>query len=110
MVNVAKREVLFSNKMLGRGGWGLEKMAQPNRDGCACLFDAGFNAGSLRSFNWLIKYGNYLQAINRNTKIIKTVAKEMRFVLWVRNLETHCAMMYTYFGRGGDSYGASSFN
>ena len=66
------------------------------------LVSAG-GGGNLGSSNSLIRYIDYLKGINRNTKIVKTISKEMGFVFFrIMNRETRrMRMLYLFWVEWG---------
>ena len=81
-VILAKRDVLISDiKSIGRTAWGNQNWRQ-RAVNCSCVIDTGFNGGSWRIYNWLLKYIGYFRNINQKAEIRKTMGRIMRFCFW----------------------------
>ena len=81
-VILAKRDVLISDiKSIGRTAWGNQNWRQRAAN-CSCVIDTGFNGGSWRIYNWLLKYIGYFRNINQKAEIRKTMGRIMRFCFW----------------------------
>ena len=76
MVNLARAGFNPERKFPGLGEWGCRKWDLPNIGDCTFVIDAGFNGGSLCSFNWPKKYIAYLLGISEIPKSLKHSAKQ----------------------------------
>ena len=80
-VNSPNRDVLIAKKISGRGDWIFKKWTQSYGDGSSRIIDTGFNGSAICIAKRLRKYVDYLQKINPDTRIIKTVGDGVKFVL-----------------------------
>ena len=82
--------LIWCKKLRGNFAGDLER-GRPNKGDCSRIIETCDIGGSVRSFNWLIKYINYIRNIYLRTKINNAIGNVFDSSLAIKSRETRRA-------------------